>query len=77
MRPIQEILSQIKWDKNLNPEEYTIYYIDFGNLVSIPFVQIKRIEGLFMFIEKDGEDTIIPLHRIRIVRKKGEIVWQR
>jgi uncharacterized protein (UPF0248 family) len=77
MRPVQDVLNQIKWDKTLKPEEYTVEYIDFGKLTSIQYTEIKKIEGLFMMVEKDGKDTSIPLHRIRFVRKNGEIVWQR
>jgi len=77
MRPVQDVLNQIKWDKKLKPEEYTVEYIDFGKLVSIPYTAIKNIEGLFMIIEKDGNEVNIPLHRIRIIKKNGEIIWQR
>ena len=77
MKPIQDVLNQIKWDKKCKPEDYTIEYIDFGKLTSIPYIAIKRIEGLFIIIDKKGEETNIPLHRIRIVKKNGEIIWQR
>ncbi len=77
MRPVQDVLNQIKWDKKLKPDEYAIEYLDFGKRVSIPYTAIKRVEGLFMIIDKNGEETNIPLHRIRIVKQKGEIVWQR
>jgi len=77
MRPAQDVLNQIKWDKKLKPEDYTIEYLDFGKLTAMPYAAIKRVEGLFMIIEKNGEETDIPLHRIRIIRQKGEIIWQR
>jgi uncharacterized protein (UPF0248 family) len=77
MKPAQDALNKIKWDKKLKPEEYTIEYLDFGKLTAIPYTAIKKIEGLFMIIEKNGEETNIPLHRIRIIRQKGEIIWQR
>ena len=77
MKPVQDVLNQIKWDKQLKPEDYSVEYIDFGKLVSIPYTAIKKIEGLFMIVEKNGEETNIPLHRIRIVKKNGEVIWQR
>ncbi len=77
MKPVQDVLNQIKWDEKLRAEDFTIEYIDFGRLVSIPYTSIKKIEGLFMIIEKDGKEASIPLHRIRIVRKNGEVIWQR
>ncbi len=77
MRPVQDVLNQIKWDKRLHPEEYTIEYLDFGKLVSIPYTSIKELEGAFMIVVKNGEEIPIPLHRIRIIKKNGEVVWQR
>jgi len=77
MKPAQDALNQIKWDKKLKPEEYTVEYLDFGKLTKIQYTTIKKVEGLFMIIEKNGEETSIPLHRIRIIRQKGEIIWQR
>lgn len=77
MKPVQDVLNQIKWDKKLRPEDYSVEYIDFGRLVSIPYTAVKKIEGLFMVVEKNGEETNIPLHRIRIVKKNGEVIWQR
>ncbi len=75
MKPIQDVLNQIKWDEKLKPGDYTIEYIDFGKLKSLAYTDIKRIEEGFMIVGAD--DAHIPLHRVRIVRKKGEIVWQR
>ncbi len=77
MRPVQDVLNQIKWDKKLKPEDYTVEYLDFGKITPIPYTAIKKIEGLFMIVEKDGEEVNIPLHRIRIIKKNGEVIWQR
>ena len=71
------MLNQLKWDKKLKPEEYTVEYLDFGKLTQIPYVAIKRIEGLFIVIDKNGEETNIPLHRIRVIKKNGEVIWER
>jgi uncharacterized protein (UPF0248 family) len=30
-----------------------------------------------MIIEKNLEEASIPLHRIRVVKKKGSVVWER
>ena len=75
MRPIQDVLNQIKWDEKCKPEDYTIEYLDFGKLKSIAYTDIKRVEEGFMIV--GAEETHIPLHRVRIVKKKGEIIWQR
>ena len=75
MKPIQDVLNQIKWDKKCKPGDYTIEYLDFGKLKSMAYADIKRIEGSFMIVGAD--EANIPLHRVRIVRKNGEIIWQR
>ncbi len=75
MKPIQDVLNQIKWDEKCKPDEYTIEYIDFGKLKSMAYTDIKRIEEGFMIVGAD--EAHIPLHRVRIVKRKGETVWQR
>ena len=77
MKPVQDVLNQIKWDEKLQKEDFSIEYLDFGKLASIPYIAIKNIEGEFMIIMKNGEETNIPLHRIRIIKKNGEVIWQR
>jgi len=77
MKPVQDIINKIKWDKKLQEEDFEIEYLDFNNLVSMPYTSIKKIEGLFMLVEKDGKEIHIPLHRIRKVKEKGKVIWQR
>lgn len=79
MQTIADLLNKIKWDKREKPEDYEIFYFDrvSKKLIRIPFTAIRRIEGNFMVVEKDGEEAEIPLHRIREVKKKGVLVWKR
>ncbi|MBI4146389.1 DUF504 domain-containing protein [Candidatus Woesearchaeota archaeon] len=72
-----EYLNKIKWDKREKPDEYALEYLDFGRLVPIKYTDIKRIDEGFMAIDKNGKETMIPLHRIKIIKKQGDIVWQR
>ncbi len=79
MQPIKDLLNQIKWDKRKKPEEYSVFYFDRveKKLIGIMFNDIKRIGGNFMIIEKNGDETNIPLHRIREVRRNTRLVWER
>jgi uncharacterized protein (UPF0248 family) len=79
MRPILDILNKIKWDSRENPEDYTIGYFDriSKEIIEIPYLNIKRIEGTFLIVDRDNEEVHIPLHRIRVVKKRGAIVWKR
>ena len=77
MQTIKDLINKIKWDKRENPEDYSLIYIDLGKKKELAYTDIKRLEGNFMIIERGGEETEIPLHRIREVKKKGKIVWKR
>ena len=79
MQTIKELLNQIKWDKSKKPEEYTVLYEEKkeNKLEEIRYLEIKKIEGNFMTIEKDSEEVEIPLHLVREVRRTGKLVWRR
>lgn len=65
MKPIHEIISKIKWDKKENINDYFIGYFDRieDKIIEIP---------LSDFLKKE-----IPLHRVRILKKKNKTVWDR
>ena len=79
MISIHELLNKIKWDKNLTPEEYKLYYLDriTNSLKEIKFAQIKELNVFSLIVEKNNNDIDIPLHRIKEVRKEGKIIWKR
>jgi uncharacterized protein (UPF0248 family) len=77
MIPIKELINKITWDKREKPEDYALWFLDLDRLVEMPYVAIKRLDGNFMVVEKEGEEVEIPLHRVREVRKKGVVVWKR
>ena len=78
MLPIHQLLNKIKWDKRESPEQYSIFYFDriLNKLISIPYNNIKRLEGSFMVLNNE-EETNIPLHRIKKVTKKDAVIWER
>ena len=79
MQTIIDLLNKIKWDKKENPEDFSVFYLDriSRKLVKVPFTAVKRIEGSFMIIEKDKEEVEIPVHRIREIRKKENVILKR
>jgi uncharacterized protein (UPF0248 family) len=79
MISIVELLNKIKWDKNLNPEEYSVFYLDriTKGLIEIKYLDIKKIEKSFIVIEKNNEEVNIPLHRIRRVERNKRLIWER
>lgn len=81
MIPIIQLLNKIKWDKNENPDEYKIGYLDRvkKEIIFIDFKEIIFEEGnKFSFSYfYDGEMHEIPFHRIKKVLKKGKVIWER
>ena len=78
MIPIKDLLNKIRWSKEENPKDYSIGYWDNidKKLVFISFNEIKKIEGNFLLLDRE-EETYIPVHRIKEVKKKDKIVWKR
>lgn len=79
MITIEDLINKIKWDEREDPSDYSLYYLDriTKKLVEIKYTDILRVEDGFIVLEREGEETNIPLHRIRKATKKGEITWQR
>ena len=79
MQTIKDLLNRIRWDKNLNPNEYSVFYLDriTKDLIEIKYNDIKRLEQGFIILEKNNEEVNIPLHRIKRVERKGKLVWRR
>lgn len=78
MIPVKDFLNKIKWSKEEEPSDYSIGYWDNVDkrIVFIKFGEIRKIEGNFLLLDRE-EDTYIPMHRIREVRKKEKLVWKR
>lgn len=41
------------------------------------FSEIKKAEDNLLTVIKDDEEINIPFHRIRKVKKKGKVIWER
>lgn len=70
-------LDKIQWDKNESPNEYTLTYINFGKEREISYDEIINKDVFSFSINQEGQLAYIPYHRIRKIKKKGEIVFQR
>ena len=74
----EEFLNKIKWDPKEKIEDYSLCYFDRVS-VKLDEIMLKDVEikdGLIKAII-DEKKVSIPLHRVRIIRKKGKNVWQR
>ena len=76
---IKDLINKIKFDEREKGEDYVLFYYDRieDRLKPLKFGEIKRVEGSFLVLNRNGEEVEIPMHRIKKVEKKGEVVWER
>lgn len=70
----KDALNRIKFDKTLKPEEFEVCYLDRkdNKLLTVKFSEIKIDGDFFKY-----KESLIPMHRIRKILWKGEVVWDR
>ncbi|MBN2013745.1 MAG: DUF504 domain-containing protein [Candidatus Altiarchaeota archaeon] len=68
----KDALNRIRWDRKLKPEEYSIMYLDRGKLREVRFTEIQLQGDFFQSAENQ-----IPMHRIRKILRKGNVVWEK
>ena len=76
----REYLNKIKWDKREVPEDTFIYYYDRVKdcLNKIEYKYILKIEDGFMETYNDENEIVdIPIHRIRMIKRKNKLLWRR
>jgi uncharacterized protein (UPF0248 family) len=83
VKPIQELFSRIRWDKEFAKGRFEISFYDRikNEIDSVQLEAVQFMEGdryfAFQFVDKDGEGHSVPFHRIREIRKDGKPIWQR
>ena len=68
----KDALNRIRWDKSLNPEDFTVHYLDrfSSKLKEVKYVDIL-LDGDYIVVG----GSQIPVHRIREIRRRGRVVW--
>lgn len=82
MRTIQELINRIHWDAEFSKGTFEIGYFDrvHQQIVRLPFERIyfnPDNHFFFQFIDSEGFEHSVPLHRIRDVYKNGVCIWHR
>lgn len=82
MIPIHELLNRIRWDEDFGRGEFVIGYYDRveDRIIRVPLRELFFEPGdhfAFDLIDTAGELHSIPLHRIKEVRRNGELIWHR
>ncbi len=68
----KDALNRIRWDDSLSPGDFTVTYLDrvTNRLFEVPYASIEHSGDYFTL-----DDSQIPVHRIREIKHKGEVVW--
>ena len=82
MTPIHELLNRIRWDKEFGRGRFEIGYYDRheDTVHRVAFEEVVFPEDdrhTFQVVDDSGQFHRIPFHRVRVVVKDGQIIWQR
>ena len=80
MTPIHELLARIHFDRAFGAAQFEIAYLDRRKvgLMRLPLDRIvSRSAFGFEAEQDDGTLQAIPYHRVREVRRDGEVIWTR
>jgi uncharacterized protein (UPF0248 family) len=80
--PIHQLLNRIRWDKEYSQAEFTIGYYDRvdDEIILVPLNRVlfeSDDHFAVKIVDEDGALHSVPMHRIKIVYRNGEIIWQR
>jgi len=82
MKPIQEILSRIRWDEKLSHEKFKIAYYDRFEkdliVVALDELRFSPDDHFgFYVVDETGETHSIPYHRVKALYQNDKLIWQR
>ena len=79
MITIRQLIDKIEWDTRENPDDYNFYYYDRieKKLLAFAWCEIIKKQDQFLEVQIGADTSMIPMHRIKEVRKKGKLVWSR
>lgn len=82
MKPIQELLNRIRWDKEYAKAKFTIGYYDRieDKIIVVPFRDLyfdDEDHFDFQILDEEGMTHNIPLHRVKELYRNGELIWHR
>lgn len=82
MQPIHELLDRIRWDPAFGKGEFELGVYDRvdDKILRVPMREIVFVQGehgMFHYLDEDGVEHDVPLHRIKSVYKNGERIWHR
>jgi uncharacterized protein (UPF0248 family) len=82
VQTLQQLFARIRWDPRFSAGAFTVGYYDrvLDRELVIPFSSIAiepATRRTFTFVDEDGVERTIPLHRVRAVYRDGAVIWRR
>lgn len=82
MTPLRDLIARIRWDPAFGRGQFEIAYLDRHKtgLVRMALNRTDMPGGnsfAFEVFDEEGLGRTIPLHRVREVRRDGELIWSR
>ena len=80
MATIRDVLNKEKWASKAGLKELEVVIIHRGapgNLKVIKGASITDVAPRAMMVLEGDEESVIPYHRVRIIRRGNIIIWQR
>jgi uncharacterized protein (UPF0248 family) len=82
MEPIHELLNRIHWDPEFGKGDFEIGFLDKieHEIIRVALKKITFVPGdhyFFHYMDSEGREHSVPLHRIKDVFKDGVRIWHR
>ncbi len=78
---LRDLLNKIFWDSREDPSRYEVKFTHRGadqNMKAVTVSKIRRVARSYFTLGEDGEETLIPFHRIVEIFdvKEQRSVWR-
>jgi uncharacterized protein (UPF0248 family) len=81
METIRELLNRIRWDDEFGRGTFDVgiydRVADTVEFHALEELQLEKGNHFSFTLRVDGEVLTVPFHRIREVRKNGQLIWKR
>lgn len=80
MPTIRDVLNKIRWTSEDGLDDCEIVIVHRGapgNIKVIKGIDVKDIAPRAIICEEDGEEVVIPYHRIMAIRRGHEVLWKK
>jgi uncharacterized protein (UPF0248 family) len=80
MATIRDLLNREKWASKAGLSDIEVVILHRGapkNLKVIRGESIADVAPRAMIVREDGEESVIPYHRVRIIRRGDTVIWRR